>query len=158
MEPLDACQYTGVPELPGLYRRVIDAYGGLSLGAKVALIVAIALFTTAVGMVVIVRLPAEHFVRKPPPDSWWRRHRAVRWTALILKNALGLLVLPLGVFMSLPLVPGPGLVFVLLGLSLLDFPGKRVLERKLVGRPSIMRFLNDLRASFGKPPFVVGPD
>lgn len=144
--------------MPELYRRVIDAYGGLSLGAKVALIVGIALVTTAIGMAAIVRLPAEHFVQKPPPDSWWRRHRIVRWTALGLKNALGLLVLPLGILMALPMVPGPGLVFILLGLSLLDFPGKRKLERKLVGRPSVIRFLNDLRASFGKPPFVIGPD
>jgi hypothetical protein len=150
-----ACQYTRVPEL---YRRVIDAYSGLSLGAKVALIGIIALVTTAAGMAVIVKLPAEHFLRKPPPNSWWRRHRIVRWTLLVLKNLLGLVVLPLGIFMSLPLVPGPGLVFVVLGLSLLDFPGKRVLERKLVRRPSVMRFLNDLRASFGKAPFVVEPD
>jgi hypothetical protein len=155
METGGACQYTPVPEL---YRRVIEAYGGLSMGAKVGLIVAIALITTAAGMAVIVRLPAEHFIRKPPPDTWWRRHRIVRWTLLVLKNLLGLVVLPLGIFMSLPLVPGPGLVFVLLGLSLLDFPGKRVLERKLVSRPSVMRFLNDLRASFGKAPFVVEPD
>jgi hypothetical protein len=150
-----ACQYTRVPEL---YRRVITAYGGLSLGAKVALIVAIALLTTAAGMAVIVRLPAEHFISKPAPDTWWRRHRAIRWTLLVVKNALGLLVLPLGIFMSLPLVPGPGLVFLLLGLSLLDFPGKKKLERMLVQRRSVMRFLNDLRASFGKPPFVVEPD
>jgi hypothetical protein len=128
------------------------------MGAKVGLIVAIALITTAAGMAVIVRLPAEHFVRKPPPDSWWRRHRIIRWTLLGLKNLLGLLVLPLGIFMTLPLVPGPGLVFVLLGLSLLDFPGKRKLERKIVERPTVIRFLNDLRASFGKPPFVIEPD
>ncbi len=155
METGPACQYTRVPEL---YRRIIDAYGGLSLGAKVALIVLIALVTTAAGMAIIVRLPAEHFVSKPPPDSWWRRHRAIRWTLLVLKNALGLIVLPLGIFMSLPLVPGPGLVFVLLALSLLDFPGKRKLERRLVRRPNVMRFLNDLRASFGRAPFVVEPD
>jgi hypothetical protein len=155
MKTRDACQYTPVPEL---YRRVIDAYGGLSLGAKVGLIVIIALVTTAAGMAVIVRLPAEHFIQKPPPDSWWRRHRIIRWTLLVFKNLLGLLVFPLGVFMALPLVPGPGLVFMLLGLSLLDFPGKRRLERNLVRRPSVMRFLNDLRASFGKPPFVVEPD
>jgi hypothetical protein len=144
--------------VPELYRRIIEAYGRLSLGTKVGLIVAIALVTTAAGMAVIVKLPAEHFVRKPPPDSWWRRHRVIRWTALALKNALGRVVFPLGVFMSLPLVPGPGLVFMLLGLSLLDFPGKRKLELKLVQRPSVTRFLTDLRASFGKPPFVIGPD
>jgi hypothetical protein len=60
--------------------------------------------------------------------------------------------------MSMPMVPGPGLVFLLLGISLLDFPGKKKLERQLVRRPSVMRFLNDLRGSFGKAPFVVEPD
>jgi hypothetical protein len=103
-------------------------------------------------------LPADHFVGRPAADTWWRRHRVVRWSALVLKNALGLLIVPLGIFMSLPLVPGPGLVFLVLGLSLLDFPGKKKLERKLVRRPSVMRFLNDLRASFNKAPFVVEPD
>ena len=144
--------------MPELYRRLIDVYKGLSLGAKAALIGVIALVTTVAGLAIIVRLPAEHFVSKPDPNSWWRRHRIIRWTLLVLKNLLGLLVLPLGVIMALPMVPGPGLVFVLLGLSLLDFPGKKTLERKLVGRPSVMRFLNDLRASFGRPPFVVERD
>ena len=150
-----ACQYNWVREL---YSRLLQAYGRLSLGAKVGLIAVIALVTTVAGLAVIVRLPAEHFVRRPPPDTWWRRHRLVRWTVLVFKNLLGLLVFPLGVFMALPAVPGPGLVFMLLGLSLLDFPGKRRLERKLLGRPSVMRFLNELRASFGRPPFVVEPD
>jgi hypothetical protein len=147
-----------VPPVPGFYQRLVEAYSSLTLGMKIGLVAAIALLTTAAGMLVIVQLPAEHFVSKPPPDSWWRRHRIVRWLALGVKNALGLVVLPLGIFMMLPLVPGPGLVFVVLGLSLLDFPGKRKLERRLLGRPSIMRFLNDMRANFGKPPFVIGPD
>jgi hypothetical protein len=144
--------------VPEPFSSVIDAYRSLSMAGKVALIVAIAVITTAIGLAIIVRLPAEYFVRKPPPDSWWRRHWIIRWSLLVLKNALGLLVLPLGVIMLLPMVPGPGLVFVLLGLSLLDFPGKRKLELKLVSRPSVNRFLNDLRANFGRPPFVIGPD
>jgi hypothetical protein len=152
---LRACQYTPVREFFG---PVIDAYRGLSLGAKVALIVGIALVTTAAGMAVIVRLPAEHFLSKAPSNTWWRRHRIIRWTVLVVKNAIGLVVVALGGVMSMPMVPGPGLVFLLLGLSLLDFPGKKKLERKLVQRPSVMRFLNDLRASFGKAPFVVEPD
>ncbi len=146
------------PNLPEPFGSIVHAYRALSLGAKVSLVVVIALVTTAAGLAVIVRLPAEHFVKRPPPDTWWRRHRIIRWTSLVLKNLLGLLVLPLGVIMAFPMVPGPGLVFILLGLSLLDFPGKRWCERKLINRRSVMRFLNDLRASFGRPPFVVEPD
>jgi hypothetical protein len=140
------------------FRPVFDAYGGLSLGAKVALIVGIALITTVAGMAVIVRLPPDHFVDKPVQPTWWRRHRILRWSALVVKNAIGVVVVLLGIVMSMPMVPGPGLVFLLLGISLLDFPGKKKLERQLVRRPSVMRFLNDLRGSFGKAPFVVEPD
>ena len=108
----------------------------------------------------LVRLPADHFIHRPDPTSYvgWRRHRPLRIAVLILKNLLGLVVLPLGIIMSLPLVPGPGLVFVLLGLSLLDFPGKRALERALIRRPTVTRILTRMRARFGKPPFEVDPD
>jgi hypothetical protein len=143
-----------------LFRNVIAWYGGLSLEMRIALIVVIAVGTTAGGMAVVVRLPADHFLHRPDPASYtgWRRHRALRIGYVILKNLLGVFVLPLGIIMALPLVPGPGLVFILLGLSLLDFPGKRALERALIRRPAVTRVLTKMRARFGKPPFEVDPD
>jgi hypothetical protein len=60
--------------------------------------------------------------------------------------------------MALPLVPGPGLVFILLGLSLLDFPGKRSLERRLLSVPRVQRFLNEVRERFGRPPLIIDAD
>lgn len=141
-----------------LIRRTVDAYGDLGLVARVAVVVVIAVITTAAGLAAIVLLPADHFLPRTAPDSasWWRRHRIVRWVALAVKNAAGVVILTLGVVMLV--APGPGLVFMLLGLSLLDFPGKLVLERKLVRRPSVIRFLNDLRATFKRPPFAVEPE
>ena len=62
-----------------------------------------------------------------------------------------------GLVMALPLVPGPGLVFILVALSLLDFPGKRVLEAKLLGRPAVLQFMNNMRRRFGRPPLVIAP-
>ena len=140
-----------------LFRKVIGWYGELGLEMRVALIGFIAVATTAGGIAVVVRLPADHFLHRPDPSSYtgWRRHRALRIAFLVGKNLLGYLVLPLGIIMSLPLVPGPGLVFVLLGLSLLDFPGKRALERALIRRPTVTRVLTKMRARFGKPPFEV---
>jgi hypothetical protein len=140
----------------GLLRKLLETYNDLGMWARVAIVAAIALGTTVVGFTAIVLLPADHFLPRPAPDSWWRRHRLVRWTLLLVKNVLGVIILALGVVMLV--APGPGLVFMLLGMSLLDFPGKRSLERRLVGRPSVMKFLNELRANFKKPPFAVEPD
>ncbi len=125
------------------------------MATNIALIVAVTALTTAGGLAVVVALPADHFTdaraaRPVPPQ-----HPLLLWTILVSKNLLGLLVLPLGVVMALPLVPGPGLVFILIGLSLLNFPGKRRLERALVSRRSVLRFFNETRARFGKPPLVL---
>jgi hypothetical protein len=57
--------------------------------------------------------------------------------------------------MSLPGVPGQGILTILLGLMLLDLPGKRAWEQKLVKRPKVLQTINQLRGKFGKPPLVL---
>jgi hypothetical protein len=138
-----------------VYQRVLNAYGKMSFGAKASLILTVAVVTSALGVVVVVLLPPDHFSRLPDPNAGWRKHRVLRWSWRVIKNLLGLLVVPLGVLMSLPLVPGPGLVFILIGLSLLDFPGKRSLERRLLGVPVVFRFLNEVRQRFHRPPLII---
>ena len=138
-------------------RRIVDSYGSVGLGARVAVILVVAVATTAGGIAVLLRLPPDHFNHRPTTEAWRRRHPATRAILTVLKNILGIIVLPLGVVMSLPLVPGPGLVFMLLGLSLLDFPGKRALQRRLVTQPFILKMLNRTRARFGRLPFHVDP-
>jgi hypothetical protein len=140
------------------YRRLAHAYGDIGLGGKALVVLVLAVATSALGVLVVVWLPADHFSRLPDPTSGWRRHRVLRWTVLVLKNLLGILVLPFGIVMALPLVPGPGLVFILIGLSLLDFPGKRSLERRLLSLPAVFRFLNEVRHRFRRPPLVVDMD
>jgi hypothetical protein len=79
------------------------------------------------------------------------QHPIVRWAGVILKNVLGTLLVLLGLFLSLPGIPGQGLLTILIGVMLLSFPGKRRLERRLVSRPSVLAAINALRAYFGKP-------
>jgi hypothetical protein len=110
----------------------------------------------AVVACVLVQLPATYFCRDHPPAiPGVERHPLVRWTALVLKNLLGVVVVAVGVLLSLPGVPGQGLLTILLGVMLLNFPGKRRLERKLVSRPRVRAGINRLRARFGKPPLVL---
>ena len=107
-------------------------------------------------MAIVLWIPPDHFTSgRREADSSRRRHPIFRWTALAIRNAFGVVLVALGAVMALPLVPGPGLVFILLGFSLTDFPGKRRIERRLLGVPSVIRFLNEVRARFGRAPLVL---
>jgi hypothetical protein len=50
--------------------------------------------------------------------------------------------------MALPGVPGQGILTMIIGLTLVDFPGKLDLERRLIARPVVLRRLNALRTRF----------
>ncbi|HEX8652759.1 MAG TPA: hypothetical protein VF708_18225 [Pyrinomonadaceae bacterium] len=111
--------------------------------------------STALVSYALVRLPATYFHTSHSRDFWADRHRALRWSGLIMKNLIGLILIALGVLMSLPGVPGPGILTILLGLVMLDIPGKRPLETRLVKRPPVLRAINRLREKFGKPPLIL---
>jgi hypothetical protein len=122
---------------------------GLALFA-VTFVVSLAL---AVGLLVV--LPQRFFVAEKDGVFLLGHARVVRWTVLILKNLAGLALIVVGIALSLPGIPGQGLLTILAGLVLLDFPGKRRLQRRLVAYPPVLRSANRLRAMFGRPPLVV---
>ena len=105
--------------------------------------------------VVMVKIPenyfSSHYERDFLPDSPF----LVRWGAVILKNLLGVLLIVVGIILSLPGVPGQGLLTILLGLIMLDIPGKRPLEAKIIQRPTILSTINNLRARYNKPPLLL---
>ena len=103
----------------------------------------------------IVRLPSNYFCHSRPRDFWTDRHPLIRWTGLVAKNLAGALAVVLGVILSLPGIPGPGVLSILIGIMLLDFPRKRELERRLVSRPAVLSAINKMRARYGRPPLVL---
>ncbi len=117
----------------------------------------LATFTVSLLVVgfLLVKLPATYFLDSHNRDFWVDRHPLLRTLAHVGKNALGLLLMVVGVMLSLPGVPGQGILTILIGVMLVDFPGKRRLERKLVGRPKVLHAVNRLRARYGKPPLVI---
>jgi hypothetical protein len=104
---------------------------------------------------VFVKLPTTYFCDHHDRDFWTNRHPIIRWTGRVVKNLLGVLLVILGVALSLPGIPGPGVLIIILGVTLLDFPGKRRLERWIVGRPAIFNAINRLRRRYGKPPIIL---
>ncbi len=112
-------------------------------------------FNLAVVSFILVKIPANYFQASHSRELWKNRSPAIRTLGMILKNALGLLLVALGIVLSLPGVPGQGLLTILLGIMLLDFPGRRNLEIKLLSRPQVFNTINKLRHKFGKPPLVL---
>lgn len=91
---------------------------------------------------VALTLPEDYF-ESPPARGPWTLQRVGR-------NLAGMVLIVLGVVLSLPGVPGQGLLTLLMGLLLVDFPGRRRLELALVRRPGVLGALNRLRTRFGR--------
>ena len=101
--------------------------------------------------VVMVKIPANyfssHYQQDFLPDSPW----LVRWSAVILKNILGAILIIIGIILSLPGVPGQGVLTILLGLIMMDIPGKRPIEARIIKRPTVLAAVNKLRTKYNKP-------
>lgn len=100
---------------------------------------------------VLVKIPANYFSKDHPRDFLSDHPPVIRYLGVVGKNLLGALLVALGIVLSVPGVPGQGILTILLGIMLLDFPGRRSLERKLVSRPSVFKTINKLRHRFSKP-------
>ncbi len=102
--------------------------------------------------VLVTRIPADYFTR---PDKRNRlsanaRHPLVRLLIMGVKNLLGLLLILAGIVMLI--TPGQGIMTLLTGLMIMNYPGKYRLERWLVMRPKVLPAVNWLRAKFNHPP------
>src|SRR6266480_2145790 len=104
---------------------------------------------------VLVRIPSNYFSKEHPRAFLSDRPAVIRYFGIVGKNLCGALLVVLGIVLSVPGVPGQGILTILLGIMLLDFPGRRNLEYKLVSRPSVFRTINKLRHKFGKPTLVL---
>jgi hypothetical protein len=114
-------------------------------------------FTTLATRAFLLRLPADHFIR--PRRSWREAWRGSFWQKVVLlaRNGAGTILLIAGGIMSIPGVPGPGLLTVLLGLYLVDFPAKQSFQRRVLQSKSLRTRVDRLRARFGRPTLQFPP-
>jgi len=122
-----------------------------------SLTILISLALSIVGIVsatlMILWMPATHFLETDaehsPPISTLR----VAW--LCFKNTLGVALILLGAVMMI--APGPGLLGILLGISLLDLPAKHRLLHMGLRLKSVRKTLNWIRRRGGQPPLKFPP-
>jgi hypothetical protein len=104
--------------------------------------------------IVVIKLPANYFQRNGEhPQLFSQYPPPVRLTLLILKNILGGGLVIVGVAMLV--LPGQGVIVILIGILLLDFPGKERLECWLISRGPILKFANWMRRKAHKPPLTL---
>ncbi len=101
--------------------------------------------------ILCVRMGDDYFMpHRDKDETLAGRHPVLRWTGLILKNVVGLLVFAAGVAMLA--LPGQGLLTMIIGIMMLNFPGKRALELRLIRLPGVLKAVNHLRAKSGHGP------
>jgi hypothetical protein len=105
---------------------------------------------------ILVRLPPHYFDERHPRKWMENHHPALRLIGHVIKNVIGFVLLAAGIAMLV--LPGQGILTMLIGISLVDFPGKRQLERKLIGQPAVLNAINKVRQRFGQPPLTVAHD
>ena len=126
-------------------------WGKIAWGLSFTIITIIASY----GLIVIgmIKIPADYFSSTYVKEINDDKHFSVRWAAFIIKNIVGFLLIIAGIIMIF--TPGPGVPTILLGLIMMDIPGKRPLEAKLINRPMVLSAVNDLRAKYNKPPLIM---
>jgi len=125
------------------------------LYAHAGWMLAFSLLSFVIGVIstpfLVSRIPVDYFVyhkrRAIAADS---HHVVIRWLLTCLKNMLGAVLVVAGIIMLV--TPGQGVLSILFGLMIMNYPGKYQLERWIIRRPVIFQAVNALRAKQGQPP------
>jgi len=134
---------------------MMDLFSDLTWGkVLVGVLIFLGTFLANIALVsfMLIKIPADYFKKNQKTQFWVGPNPALHAARMIGKNILGVILILIGIILSIPGVPGQGLLTILLGVVLVDFPGKRHLERKLLSRQEIVKTIDRLRKKFDKPP------
>jgi hypothetical protein len=99
---------------------------------------------------IIIFLPHDYFVR---PQTAFATLNPFRMLLRVLKNAFGCVLIVAGVLMLF--LPGQGLLSLLLGVSLVQFPGKRRFELRLLRLQGIRKSVAWVRQKANRRPVIL---
>lgn len=103
---------------------------------------------------IVRRIPADYFTHdRRPPGRFARQHWLLRLVLLIFKNLLAVVLILAGIAMLV--LPGQGLLTLLVGFVLLDLPGKYHLEKRLTRQRNVHKTINWLRQRKGIAPLKI---
>jgi hypothetical protein len=129
-----------------VHRGALWTIGSLSIVTLVGTLIAIP--------ILVIHIPVDYFERRRQnPGSYHGRYPVIRLLGLALKNILGVMFVVAGLVMLL--LPGQGFITILIGIMLLNFPGKLSLELRIIRQAAVLRAMNWMRAKANKPALQV---
>lgn len=103
---------------------------------------------------VVARIPEDYFTHQGHRHTLKaRRHPLIQMMTVVGKNMLGFILLVAGFIMLF--TPGQGVLSMLFGLMIMNYPGKYRLECWLISRGPVFSSVNALRRKQGKPPLLL---
>ncbi len=104
--------------------------------------------------VILIKIPADYFASLETKSRIDVRDLSFfRILYLIFKNMVGIAFILAGLIMLL--LPGQGILTIIVGMSLLNFSGKYRLVRNIIRNKTIYNTINKLRSKAAKPPIEV---
>jgi hypothetical protein len=101
--------------------------------------------------VLVIRMPTDYFMyNKKDLKQFHRQHPFVRVLTLIIKNIFGIIFICAGLAMLI--LPGQGIISILIGISLVSFPKKRALECAIIQQKTVTQAINWMRLKAHKNP------
>lgn len=107
---------------------------------------------TLIVPIIVVRIPPDYFASRQRPDPEWMRWPVLRFAFLVAKNVLGYAFIIAGLILLV--TPGQGIITLLIGSALADYPGKFRFQRWLLRRRGVIGSINWLRRRAGKDPLI----
>ncbi len=83
------------------------------------------------------------------------KNPVLRFFVSVLKNIIGALLIIVGALLAVPGIPGQGLLTILAGLIISDFPGKKKLARRIIRMKTVFLAANKIRSHFNRPPLIL---
>ncbi|MDE0638423.1 MAG: hypothetical protein OXI43_21485 [Candidatus Poribacteria bacterium] len=110
-------------------------------------------FSIAGCTALITFLPHDYFTETKQGQHI--KNPILRFFVSLLKNIVGGVLIIVGALMSVPGIPGQGLLTIFSGLIISDFPGKKRLARRLIRTRAVYLAANKIREYFKRPPLVL---
>jgi archaellum biogenesis protein FlaJ (TadC family) len=98
----------------------------------------------------LVRIPPDYFIRNTGSKQQKKfKFRPFKFFLAIIKNLTGILLLLCGLAMLV--LPGQGILTIIIAVIFIDFPGKDKFELWLISRPVILKTVNKMRKMRNRP-------
>lgn len=125
----------------------------MNIYATIAIII---LYIASIALVpwMLIMLPSDYFAHETRETCLWKGDSVLIKSVLIfLKNLVGATLLIAGIAMLF--LPGQGILTIVAGLFLMNFPYKYQIEKWIIGYPIVLKSFNKIRKKANKEPFTL---